>query len=706
MSGPAQSPPEAVGEVHQRVEELRRRIDRFNYEYYVLDQPSATDAEYDLLLNELRHLEIVHPELVSPESPTQRVGGTPLAGFSQIVHPLPMLSLSNVFDAAGLTAWLARNERILPHTQFTFVTEPKIDGLAVALTYVDGLFQHGATRGNGFVGEEITANLRTIHSLPLRLTAVNGAPVPSLIEVRGEVYMRRDDFRRLNERIEAAGGKTIMNPRNGAAGSLRQLDPKITASRPLRLLAYGIGLIEGASAPRSHLDSLALLQAFGFDVSPDATRHEQVEEVWRRCLWWQERRDEVAFEIDGVVVKIDDARHQEELGFVAREPRWATAYKFPALQQTSRVLDIIVNVGRTGTLNPLAHLEPVNIGGVTVSRATLHNEDEIARKDIRIGDAVIVQRAGDVIPQIVKVLEERRTGEERPFVMPETCPSCGAPTHREPSAAMRYCTNLGCPAQLKERVSHFVSRGGMDIEGLGAKLANRFVHLGLIHDIADIYGLDWSTIADLDGLGQKSAENLARAVDGSRESPLPRLLFALGIRHVGERSARLLADRFGSLDEITAATLDEINAVPGIGEIVGQSIFDFFHEPRNQAVISKLVAAGVHTDDPNRRQPTAATPLTGKSVVVTGRLASMTRSEAEERLRQAGAVVTGSVSKRTSYVVAGEEAGSKADRARELKVSVLDEAELLRLLSPETGTIGAAGEDGEPPHGEDGHGPG
>jgi len=695
---------EAGGEAtapQRRVEELRHTIERLNYEYFVLDQPSATDAEYDALMRELRELEGAHPELASPDSPTQRVGSTPQAGFAEVAHPVPMLSLSNVYSEEELRAWLQRNRRILPRTEFGFVTEPKIDGLAVALTYQDGSFHHGATRGDGSTGEDITANLRTIRNLPLRLARADGDALPRVIEVRGEVYMRRADFARLNERLEREGGKTFMNPRNGAAGSLRQLDQRITATRPLRLFAYGIGYAEGMPLPRSHHDVLALLRRFGFDTSPDAALHTEIDSVWARCCWWQERRSDIPFEIDGVVIKIDDARHQEELGFVQREPRWATAYKFPAIQQTTRVVDITINVGRTGTLNPLARLEPVNIGGVVVSRATLHNEDEIARKDIRIGDWVVVQRAGDVIPQVVKVLEERRTGEERPFAMPDTCPACGAPTHREPGVAMRYCTNSACPAQLRERVSHFASRNAMDIAGLGEKLGNRFVDLGYVHDIADIYALDWEAVAALDRLGEKSVANLRAAVERSKQRPLARLIFALGIRHVGERSASLLADRFGSLDAIAAATLEEISAVPGIGPIVGQSIYDFFHEPRNLEVVAKLAAAGVRMSEPRADGGNGTGPLVGKTFVLTGRLEKVTRPQAEELLRRAGATVSGSVSKRTSYVVAGEEAGSKADRARELQVPIIDEQQMHALLAGETGTIGEAGAP-EAPAAEDG----
>jgi DNA ligase (NAD+) len=664
----------------RRVDALRKAIEKLNYDYYILDQPTATDAEYDALLRDLRALEAEHPELVTPESPTQRVGISPQGRFSQIRHPLPMLSLSNVYDQGGLDAWAARLERILPGAKFTYVAEPKIDGLAVALTYTDGVLQRGATRGDGVTGEDVTSNLRTIRNVPLRLMSGEPATIPSVVEVRGEVFMRRADFLKLNERIEREGGRPFMNPRNAAAGSLRQLDPSITAQRPLRLLAYGIGYARGGRIVSSHAEALAELRRFGFETSPDAALDESIDGVWDRCERWLERRSSLPFEIDGVVVKVNDLRHQEELGFVSREPRWATAYKFPATQQTSRINDIVVNVGRTGALTPLAMLEPVNIGGVIVSRATLHNEDEIRRKDIRIGDSVIVQRAGDVIPQVVQVILERRTGDEREFAMPEFCPVCGSPTHRAEGEAVRYCTNSACPAQLKRHIHHFVSRGGMDIEGLGEKLANRFVDLGMIRDLGDIYSLNWETITELEGLGEISVNNLRAAVEASKQRPLERLIFALGIPNVGERSSRLLADRFHSIDNLIAAGADVIDSVPGIGVIQAESVHDFLHNPDNVVVLEKLRAAGVKMVDDDAGDGPADGPLAGKTVVLTGRLESMTRAEAEAALRRSGANVGGSVSKKTSAVFAGDDAGSKAERARELGVPVLGEEQLLEVL--------------------------
>ncbi|MFM9105887.1 MAG: NAD-dependent DNA ligase LigA [Chloroflexota bacterium] len=664
----------------RRLDALRSVARRQAHEDAVRDRPTASDAEYDAGIAEIRAIEAAHPELISADSPTQRVGAAPQAGFAQVSHPIPLLSLSNVFSREELEGWAARIERILPGEAFTFVTEPKIDGLAVALTYVDGMLDHGATRGDGVVGEDITANLRTVPTIPLRLNPHGDAGVPPVIEVRGEVYMRRADFDALNERIELEGGKTFMNPRNAAAGSLRQLDPRVTAARPLRLFVYGFGYVSGMPEPEGHLAGLQWLRRLGFDTSPDAQAASSLDAVWERCQWWLGRRYDLAYEIDGVVIKVNDRRQQEELGAVAREPRWATAYKFPAIQQTTRLLDILVNVGRTGTLNPLAVLEPVNVGGVMVSRATLHNEDEIERKGLLIGDTVVVQRAGDVIPQIVQAIPERRTGEERPFTMPDVCPSCGAPAHREEGEAMRYCTNAACPAQLKRHVEHFVSRGAMDISGFGEKLVDRFIDLGWIRDVADLYGLPWEEIAALERLGEKSAGNLREAIEASKGQPLARLINGLGVRHVGERTAALLAERFGSLEALTAATQDEIAATPGIGPVLAQSVHDFFEEPRNQQVIAKLRTAGVRTEEAGSAQDHGA-PLAGLTIVLTGRFEGIGRTEAEERLRRLGANVTGSVSKKTSYVVAGEESGSKEARARDLGVPVLGEPELRSLLA-------------------------
>lgn len=664
--------------VQDRIETLHASINRWNYEYFVLDQPTVTDAEFDAAMRELREIEAAHPELVTPESPTQRVGAAATTGFAEIAHPRPMLSLSNVFDRGELEAWAERALRLSGETKLAFVTEPKIDGLAIALTYVDGVLHHGATRGDGTTGDDISANLRTVRAIPLRLHDRNGS-MPGVIEVRGELYMRKDDFARLNDMIMVNGGKPFMNPRNAAAGSVRQKDPAITATRPLRFISYGIGYIERGATPPTHSAALELLRGFGFEASPGAECWDDLERVWQACENWQARREDLPYEIDGVVIKVDELRHQEEIGYVAREPRWATAFKFPPIQQTTTVEDIVINVGRTGSLNPLAHLRPVNIGGVTVSRATLHNEDEVARKDIRIGDTVVVQRAGDVIPQIVKVIEERRPPDAQPWHMPEHCPSCGEPAIREVGQAMRYCTNATCPAQRKERIHHFISRGAMDIAGLGEKLADRFVDLGLIRDVADIYTIDWEKVAEMEGLGETSASNLRRAVETTKNRPIWRLIHGLGIRHVGERTARLLADRFASLTALMNAPGEDIARINGIGPAVAKATVEFFREPPNRDLIQRLQAAGVNTED-ERTATASAAALRGCTVVLTGRLDTMTRSVAEERLRQAGANVASSVSKKTSFVIAGEDAGSKAAKARDLNVPVIDERGLVALL--------------------------
>jgi DNA ligase (NAD+) len=549
----------------------------------------------------------------------------------------------------------------------------------VALTYENGVFVQGATRGDGSVGENVTENLRTIRSIPLRLRSSDHFAIPSRIEVRGEVYMRKADFDKLNERIVEAGGEPFMNPRNSAAGSLRQLDPKMTAARPLSFFTWDIGYINGVVRPTTHFETLTMLEAFGFRLTLDPKQCSSLDEVWEECQRWLGKRDELPFEIDGVVVKVDSFRLQEEMGVVSREPRWATAYKFPAIQKTTVLDDIMITVGRTGTLNPTAILQPVNIGGVTVRRATLHNEDEIRRKDIRLGDTVVVQRAGDVIPQIVKVVTEKRTGTEREFTMPEFCPVCGSVTRRDGDVAMRYCTNSACPAQLREQLHHFVSRGALDIDGMGSKLTDRFVDLGWVSDAADLFMLDWEQVAQLEGLGEKSASNLAAAVEEAKTRPLARLLNALGIRHIGERTAMLLARRFGSIAALKTASIDDIRNISGIGEVLAQSIFDFFQEPKNLAVLDKLDAAGVSMAD-HLEEVAGPRPLAGLTLVLTGRLADYTRQQAEESLANLGATVAGSVSKKTSAVIAGEEPGSKVDRANQLGVPVLDENDLRSIL--------------------------
>jgi DNA ligase (NAD+) len=670
-----EDPPIAVGE---RVAHLRREIDRANVEYYIHDNPSLSDAEYDALMNELRALEAEYPSLVTPDSPTQRVGTAPSAQFGTVVHPVPMLSLSNVFSREDLQAWARRVYRIAGRENIVFDVEPKIDGLAVALTYEDGKLVRGATRGDGFTGEDVTANLRTVRTIPLKFHE----PVAGTLEVRGEVYLTRGEFHRINEERERDGQPTFANPRNAAAGSLRQLDATITASRNLRFFAYAVGYWSDPAAfpVRTQSEILERLQALGFQASRDWVTRDTIDAVWERCQYWHERRDTLDFEIDGVVIKVNSLALQEELGNVARDPRWATAYKFPAVRVTTRIHAITIQVGRTGSLNPVAELDPVNVAGVMVSRATLHNEDEIRRKDIRIGDTVILQRAGDVIPQVVAVVTEKRTGDEQIFTMPEHCPACGARVERLPDEAMAYCTNISCPAQVRERIKHFVSRGAMDIEGLGERNVDRFADLGFLHDVADIYHLERDKLLELERFGEKSVENLLRNIEASKDRPLARLIFGLGIRHVGERAAGLLVEAFRGMDALMAASEEDVSRIGGIGPVIARSICDFFAEPQNRELIEKLRAAGVRMADGAKAAPVGPQPLAGRTYVLTGRLESMSRPQAEERLKALGAQTTSTVTKKTTAVIVGAEAGSKADRAVALKVPMLDEAGLLALL--------------------------
>jgi DNA ligase (NAD+) len=661
----------------ERAAQLRELLTRYNHEYYVLQQPSVSDAEWDQLFHELRRIESAHPELITPDSPTQNIGAAPSEGFVQVRHEVPMLSLSNVFSRAELEEWTRRVYRNAGRTELAFTVEPKIDGVAGSALYQAGKFTRGATRGDGFVGEDVTANMRTIRDLPRRLPAEREPP--EVLEVRGEVYMRRSEFERMNATRAEAGGQVFANPRNAASGALRQLDSSITASRPLRWFVYGVGQLRG-SMPRYHSEMMARLRELGFTTT-DISVCQTADELWDACEEWAARRPQLDFDIDGVVIKVDDTWLHDEIGTVAREPRWATAFKFPAQQAETTLEAIEINVGRTGSLNPLAILTPVALGGVTISRATLHNEDEIRRLDVRIGDRVTIQRAGDVIPKIIGVRADLRDGDEVEFSWPTHCPVCGSSVERVEGEAQSYCVNSSCPAQLREQVAHFVSRGAMDIEFLGYKLAARFVDAGLIRSLADIYRLDWDAILQLEGMGEKSVERLQASIEASKAQPLARVIFALGIRHVGERNAALLADRFGSIPALEGATQDEVAAVPFVGPVVAQSVADWFAEERNQTLIRELAELGVRMQqDASERPSTAETEWTGKTVVLTGRLASLTRGEAETWLKRQGANVASSVSKKTAFVIVGEDAGSKADKARELNITTLDEAEFLRRM--------------------------
>ncbi len=671
----------------RRVAELRAAIEEANYHYYVLDQPQISDAAYDALMRELQALEAAHPELVTPESPTRRVSGQPASQFAKVRHPQPMLSLGNAMDEAALREW--RESRVLKllgrDTPISYVVEPKIDGLAVALTYRAGLLVQGATRGDGEVGEDVTANLRTVRGIPLRLRspAGTGLPLATLIEVRGEVYMRRADFEALNARLAASGDKTFANPRNSAAGSLRQKDPALTASRPLRFFAYGVGPFEGV-ALRSQWQALQYLRALGFPVNADARLFDDFEELIAYCRTWMDHRERLPYEADGLVIKVDSFAQQRELGAVQRDPRWAIAFKFPAREAVTRLVNIVVNVGRTGVITPNAELEPVVIGGVTVRNASLHNADYIAERDIRIGDYVTVQRAGDVIPYVVGPLLELRTGAEQPWVFPERCPACGTPLERQEGEVAWRCPNFGiCPAQLVRRVEHFVSRGAMDIVGIGERQAEQFVSMGWLQDVADLYQLTPEHFAGVEGYGPKRVANLLHAIDRSRRRPLERLIVGLGIRYVGSVAAAALASHFGSLDAIMTASEAELQAVEGIGPVVAASVVDFFSREANRRLVEKLRAAGLRLSGAAPRAQ-AGTGLAGKSFVLTGTLPSLTREQAAELIKAHGGKVSESVSKKTSYVVAGASAGSKLARAEQLGVPVLDEAGLLAL-------IGAAG---------------
>ncbi|RME76962.1 MAG: NAD-dependent DNA ligase LigA [Planctomycetota bacterium] len=679
--------------LRRRAEELRREIAEHDRHYYLEDAPVISDAEYDRLLDELIAIETAHPELITPDSPTQRVGPPELVTeFRPVEHALPMLSLSKVTSESEFHDWIGRIRRQLglpadAPLPCHFCCEPKFDGLSVELVYENGEFTLGSTRGNGLVGEDVTLNLRTIRSIPRRLERRGGHEPPRLLEVRGEVYMPIAAFRKLNRELEKAGERVFANPRNAAAGSLRQKDPRVTARRPLAFYAWGIGRWPDNPHP-THSATMRALARFGFPVYEDSCVSKDPKRVAAYHARLLERRASMPFEMDGTVAKVDEYAIQRELGQVARSPRWAIAWKFPPIQRETRLLDIGISVGRTGALTPFAILEPVEIAGAIVRRASLHNFDEIERKDIRIGDWVWVERAGDVIPYVVGPIVERRTGKERRFVPPTHCPVCGAPVDRAPGEATAYCTGASCPAQRVQRLVYFASRTGMDIEGLGEKLATQLVERGLVEDVGDLYFLRKEQLLELERMGEKSADNLLGAIERSKRQPLSRVLTALGIRHVGPTVARLLVRHFPSIDALAAASEEQLAAIPQIGPVVAHSVRTFFSSERNREVIEKLRRAGVQLEEATTHE--GPRPFEGKTVVVTGRLERWTRSEIKEFLERLGAHVASSVSKRTDFVLAGEDPGSKLDRARELGRPVLDEqafvAELRKLgIDPDPG---------------------
>ena len=663
-------------EAKLRVEELRSQIAYHEHRYFVLDQPEISDAEFDELVNELREIEERHPELITPDSPTQRVGGAPVETFGIVQHRVPLLSLANAFTDDDVVAWHRRVTNLLESDRFALVCEPKIDGLAVAMVYENGQLTTAATRGDGTRGENITQNIRTIRSIPHRLKG----KVPPRFEVRGEVYMTKSGFEKLNEERGEAGLPLFASPRNSAAGSVRQLDPKVTASRPLDAFMYQLGWQEDGVTPHTHWETLQWLKGLGFRVNPNIKRFTSLDGVLTFCHEWVEKRESLDYEIDGIVIKVDELALQRQLGAIGREPRWAVAYKFPPTQATTVLKRISVNVGRTGTLNPFAELEPVRIAGATVKLATLHNEDDIRRKDLRVGDTVIVQRAGDVIPQVVGPVLSKRTGKERRFSMPRKCPACGTPAVRPEGEAMYYCPNLQCPAQRFRRLEHFVSRGAMDIDGVGESLAYQLMQRGFVEEGADLYRLGErrDELVGLERMGVKSVDNILRSIERSKTRPLANVIFALGIRHVGYEVAGLLGNHFGSMDALMAATQEQIEAIPGIGPKIAQSVHEFFSLEANRRTIEKLRAAGV-----NLREESGGARegrLSGLTFVITGRLERFSRDAAESLVKRHGGGVGSSVTRKTGYVVVGEEPGSKLARAEQLGVTILDEDGFLELL--------------------------
>lgn len=668
-------------QAQKRIAQLREEINYHNYRYYVLDDPVISDAEYDQLMGELENLEKQFPQFITPTSPTQRVGAPPLEKFEEVRHALPMLSLANAFEEAEVQEFDRRIKRFLgTDRDIEYCAELKIDGVAVELVYENGFFTIGSTRGDGLVGENVTQNLKTIKTIPLHLILKKGEIPPSLLEVRGEVYLPLKAFQELNRQREEKGEPLFANPRNAAAGSLRQLDSSITAQRPLDIFCHGLGQLQGRSIS-TQWELLHTLQSWGFKVNPHRRLCANIEEALDYYRQMEELREKLPYEIDGTVIKVNSLRLQEALGTIARSPRWALAFKFKPKQVTTKILDIEVNVGRTGALTPTAVLEPVMIGGVTVSRATLHNQDEIDRKDVRIGDTVIVQRAGDVIPEVVKVIPEKRTGKEKKFKIPDRCPVCGAEVDRPAGEAVARCAGIACPAKLKETIIHFASRDAMNIEGLGAKIIEQLVDRGLVKDYADLYDLDLEKMLTLDRMGEKLASNILTSIARSKKTSLDRLIYALGILHVGEHMAKILAREFSTLEELSQASWERLTQIKGIGQEIASSIVKFFAQKPNQRVIQKLKEKGIEYSITPRRVEPALRKLEGKSFVFTGALKNMSRQEAEARVEALGGKASSAVSKKTDYVVVGEDPGSKYEKAKALGIKILTEEEFLKMIS-------------------------
>ena len=674
-------------ETRKRIARLRAEINHHNYRYHVLDSPEISDAEYDSLMRELKQLEERYPRFLTPDSPTQRVGAEPLEAFGVVEHPLPLLSLGNAFSSDELLAWHSRISRLLGQDSSDFVGEHKIDGLAVALTYVDGRFVTGATRGDGLRGEDITQNLRTIRSVPLAVPK----DAPPRFEVRGEVFLPIDGFHKLNQEREKEGSPLFANPRNAAAGSVRQLDPRITARRPLDIYVYMLGYAEGGAPLTTHWEALEYLKSLGFKINPNNRRLFGIEQVAEYHQTWVEKREELRYEADGIVVKVNRLEIQQRLGDVGREPRWAIAYKFPAVQGTTKLTDIGISVGRTGTLNPYAILEPVSVGGVTIRQAALHNEDDIRRKDIRIGDTVIIQRAGEVIPEVVGPVISKRTGKEKEFNLLEkvydkeksrpACPICGSEVLRPEGEVMYYCSNAACPAQAQQRIELFASRGAMDIRGIGENLSATLFEKGLLKDVADLYDLKnrKEQLLGLDKMGEKSVDNMLDAIDRSKNRPLARVILALGIRHIGGETAELLAGEFHSVDALAEASRERLISIDTVGPKIADSIIVFFHQETNRNIIRRLREAGVKLEE--KPAKVEAMPLAGMEFVLTGTLDAFSRQEAEEKIKDLGGTAGSSVTRKTTYLVVGADPGSKLDRARSLGTRIINETEFLQLLN-------------------------